>query len=77
MPNIKVSLAVLNGEGVSASIENEDGDTLSIYDAPWRPDAMEGCKEAAKRLREAADLFEKLGSMKKPFHSSTHKKLNR
>ena len=76
MIKLNISLAKFNGTGACASISDENDDDLLIYAAPWEPDPAAACAAAAARLRDAADRFDKLATMKKPFHEATHNKIN-
>lgn len=77
MSHLKVSLRILNGNGVHAAIENEEERDLAVFEDHYEGSPEYGCREAAKRLREAADRFDALALMKKPFHEATQKKVNR
>lgn len=75
---MKVSVAIYNGEGASASIETvgEWEESLTIAEG-MSYTANKACREAAKRLRKAADKFDKLAMEKNPFNENTHRKINR
>lgn len=77
MSHLKVCLRILNGNGVHAAIQNTEESDLAIFEDPYEGSPEYGCREAAKLLREAADRFDALATMKKPFHTATQSKVNR
>ena len=76
MSKLKISLALYNGSGAIALAEDEDEKDITVHVASWDKDPAACCKAAAEKLRDAADRFEKLATMKKPFHEETHNKIN-
>lgn len=62
----KISLAIYNEHGCTASIENEMGNvTLATNKTSKCPKAC--CKKAAERLRKLANAFEELAKSSSPF----------
>lgn len=77
MKKLKIALYKFNGSGTCARIENADECEISICEMQYESDPVKCCHEAAKRLREAADLFEKLAAEKEPFKDKTQKAVNK
>lgn len=71
-----IALSILNTNGATAQIENEDG-RCAVFEAYTNGDAANACKQAAKKLRALAARFDKLALAKDPFMSATQAKINR
>ena len=80
MKKINISLAILNKDGVCASIESSDDcfDSMRLVES-YSCSPQEACRRAAKHLRKAAKKFDALSEYKreKIFKRKTHEKINK
>ena len=77
---LEVSLSILNGEGVSAGVNSSSDDFESLrMNESYSMSPQEACRNAAKKLRDAAHRFDLLAEHKKKsiFNRKTHDKINR
>ena len=76
---LHVSLAILNGNGVSAGVESssDDFDSLRLNES-YSMSPQKACRNAAKKLRDAAARFDLLAEFNrdKIFKRSVHATIN-
>jgi hypothetical protein len=71
----KIELAY-NNSGASASITDEEGDSITLVISRNNKDPKSVCEKAAARLRELADRYEKLGVEVDPFKAEVQERIN-
>jgi len=72
---LEVTCAKFNGTGACASIEDDDGYSLTVAEGR-NYTSKYACTLAAKRLRDAADRLDILANESEPFKSATHQRIN-
>ena len=73
--NIVIAKSGCSSEAAMAMLEaNDGGDQIEIC---LRKYPRTACKEAAKKLRDLADKFERLSDEETPFNGEIQKKVNR
>lgn len=65
---MRIQLSVWNGRGAIASVTDDDGlGSVELAINRNRKDAKGVASTAARKLRKAADAFERLAATEKPF----------
>jgi hypothetical protein len=74
---MRVELAKYNGTGsVALLVSSDEFDTVELVKGKSLS-AKQACRQAAERLRDAANRFERLAEEAEPYKSETHDRINR
>ena len=77
MMKVKIGITLSGSNGCGAFVEEDGwGSQVDIAKDDWHRDGKTICLEAADKLRELADRFQKLSETKEPFKESTQIKIN-
>lgn len=66
MSELSIALSRYNSEGLCASIEDQDGDSITIHVDRCSDDVEFVCRHSAKQLRLLANAFDILATMHNP-----------
>ena len=70
-PKVRIRLARWNSQGAVAGINDDDMNDIVLVLNKSKQDPNAICKEAANRLRQLADGFDRLSTMDDPFKEKT------
>ena len=76
---LEISLSILNGDGVSAGVNSSSDDFESLrLNESYSMSPQKACRDAAKKLRDAARRFDLLAKHKRKtiFKKYTHDEIN-
>ena len=68
-----IYLAQVAPKGIVARVE-DGGQSIELVMFKSKKDPAEVCSQAATKLRELADAFDRLATMPEPFQEKSHKK---
>lgn len=73
---LTISAAQFNDSGICISLENPDGNSLTIYQADDHRNVLTATQEVIKELTVVQSRLRELATAEKPFHQETHDRIN-